>query len=247
MVLEIGNILKVPEGYKQTDLGIIPEDWVISKLMYAVDFLDGKRKPVKSSDREKMKGVYPYYGASGVIDYVDDFIYDEELILLGEDGENILSRNSPLAFKVIGKIWVNNHAHVLKPKDDFDIDFLTNYLESTDYTLLNSGTAQPKLNKRNCENIMVPKPTINEQKAIATVLTDTDELIYNLKTIIAKKKAIKQGAMQELLTGKKRLKGFYGEWKIQELGEIADIKGGATLDEPVKVNHVRRMKVSIAN
>ena len=83
----------VKTGYKQTEVGLIPEDWDIVKLKDAVIFLDGQRKPLKSSYREKMQGIYPYYGASGIIDYVDNYIFNESLILLGEDGENILSRN----------------------------------------------------------------------------------------------------------------------------------------------------------
>lgn len=236
MELKKDAALSVPKGYKHTGVGIIPEDWDIYKLGNIVEFLDGKRKPIKSSDRIKITGKYPYYGASGIIDYVDDFIFDDELILLGEDGENILSRNLPLAFRVKGKIWVNNHAHVLKPKNEVDIDFLTNYLESLDYTLLNSGTAQPKLNKHNCQNIAITLPTLSEQKAIAEVLGDIDTLINTLKTLIAKKKALKQGAMQELLTGKKRLPGFTGEWEMKKLGKMVDFKNGKAHENSVTTN-----------
>ena len=81
--------MELREGYKQTEVGVIPEDWDVCCLGDAAEFLDGQRKPVKSSDRAKMRGVYPYYGASGIVDYVNDYIFDEELILLGEDGENI--------------------------------------------------------------------------------------------------------------------------------------------------------------
>lgn len=105
--------MDVKAGYKRTEIGVIPYDWEVKELRELVEFLDGKRKPIKDSDRLKMQGQYPYYGASGIIDYVNNYLFDEDLILLGEDGENILSRNLPLAFKVSGKIWVNNHAHVL--------------------------------------------------------------------------------------------------------------------------------------
>ena len=149
---------KIRDGYKQTEVGVIPEDWEICNLSEATDFLNGQRRPVKSADRIKVSGVYPYYGASGIIDYVNDYIFEDDLILLGEDGENILSRNLPLAFQVKGKIWVNNHAHVLKPKESFEIGFLTDYLESLDYALINSGTAQPKLNKQACLKIKIVKP-----------------------------------------------------------------------------------------
>ncbi len=213
-----------PIGYKQTEVGIIPDSWDICELDKAVEFLDGLRKPVKSSERAKMQGIYPYYGASGVVDYVNNYLFDGEYILLGEDGENILSRSLPLAFKVRGKIWVNNHAHVMQTRSGFDIGYLTLFLESLDYSLLNSGTAQPKLNKQTCLKIKVAKPDIKEQKVIAKALFDVDSLITSLEKLIAKKQSIKAATMQQLLTGKKRLPGF-GEgkgYKQTELGEIPE-------------------------
>jgi len=194
-----------PKGFKQSELGEVPEDWEISTLGAACDFLDGKRRPIKSSDRSKIGGDFPYYGASGIVDYVNDYIFDGEFILLGEDGENILSRSLPLAFKVSGKIWVNNHAHVLKPVEEFHIGFLTEYLESLDYSDYNSGTAQPKLNKKACENLLVVKPGVVEQTAIASILSDMDTEIQTLQQRLHKTRQIKQGMMQELLTGKTRL------------------------------------------
>lgn len=82
--------MELKPGYKQTDIGVIPDDWDIKVLGDVVDFLDGKRRPIKDSDRAKMQGIYPYYGASGIIDFINDYIFDEKLILVGEDGENIL-------------------------------------------------------------------------------------------------------------------------------------------------------------
>ncbi|MFL0095599.1 restriction endonuclease subunit S [Tenacibaculum maritimum] len=215
--------LTTKQGFKQTEIGLIPEDWLVISLSEAVEFLDGKRRPIKANER--VSGNYPYYGASGIIDYVNDYIFDDELILLGEDGENILSRNLPLAFIIKGKAWVNNHAHVMKPNKFFNINFLTEYLESLDYSLLNSGTAQPKLNKKSCLNIRVIAPPIKEQKAIATALSDVDDLIASLEGLIAKKQAIKQGAMQQLLTpphkGGKRLPGFSGDWVEKTIEELS--------------------------
>ena len=181
------------------------EGWERKKLGEVVEFMDNLRKPIKSRDREGMKGDYPYYGASGIIDFVNSYLFDDDLILLGEDGENILSRNLPLAFKVSGKIWVNNHAHVLKPRTGYHIDYLTEYLESLDYSLLNSGTAQPKLNKKSCSNILIKSPSFSEQKRIATILSDMDTEIEKLEQKLSKYKSIKQGLMQNLLTGKIRL------------------------------------------
>jgi type I restriction enzyme S subunit len=179
--------------------------WEMKILNEVVDFLDGKRRPIKDSDRAKMRGQFPYYGASGIIDYVNDYIFDDNLILLGEDGENIISRNSRLVFQISGKVWVNNHAHVLKPKPDTDIAFLTEYLESLNYELYNTGTAQPKLNQKVCSSIPVILPSLPEQQAIAQILSDMDTEIESLEQKRDKYKVIKQGMMQELLSGKTRL------------------------------------------
>ncbi|MDA8136504.1 MAG: restriction endonuclease subunit S [Desulfobacteraceae bacterium] len=210
----MADVMEIRKRYKQTEVGVIPEDWEVRILGELVDFLDGKRRPIKDSERAKMKGVFPYYGASGIIDYVNDFIFDEELILLGEDGENILSRNLRLAFKINGKAWINNHAHVLKPKEKFDIDYLTEQLESINYEQYNTGTAQPKLNQKICRGIPIPlPPTKSEQTAIAEVLTDADTLIIQLEKLIAKKQAVKQGSMQELLKPKEG-------WEVKKLKEV---------------------------
>ncbi len=108
-------------------------DWEEKPLGDVVHFLDGRRKPIKEADRTAIQGNYPYYGASGIIDYINDYIFDEDLILLGEDGENIVSRNLPLVFKVSGRCWVNNHAHVMKPKAPNHLEFLVQYMESLSY------------------------------------------------------------------------------------------------------------------
>ena len=224
----------VRPGYKQTEVGVIPEDWEVKPLGGVVDFLDGKRRPVKDSDRAKMRGDVPYYGASGIVDYVNDHLFDEDLVLLGEDGENILSRNSRLAFKITGKAWVNNHAHVLKPKPGMSLDYLAEFLESRDYTQFNTGTAQPKLTKLTCSALPVLCPPQLEQRAIAEALRDVDGLLAALDRLIAKKRDLKQAAMQQLLTGQTRLPGFHGEWEVKQIAEIATSTpdknaGGATL------------------
>lgn len=221
-------VVSIPHGYKQTEVGTIPEDWEIVSLGDVVDFLDGQRRPIKSSDRERMKGIYPYYGASGIVDYVNDYIFDEELILLGEDGENILSRSLPLAFRAKGKIWVNNHAHVIRSRPEMHIGYLAEYLESLDYKLLNSGTAQPKLNKQTCLKIKVAKPTKTEQTAIAKALSDADTWIESLIRLIVKKRQIKQGAMQRLLNPYED--GDLKErWVVKTLGDIAPLQRGFDL------------------
>ena len=145
-------------------------EWSACTLQDAVDFLDGQRKPLESADRAKRQGKYPYYGASGIIDSIDDYIFDEPLILLGEDGANIINRSSPLCFIATGKYWVNNHAHVMRPHKGQNIRFLCELLESLDYTRYNTGTAQPKLNQEKCRTIPLSLPIYEEQCHIADFL-----------------------------------------------------------------------------
>ena len=203
-------------------------EWEETTLGKSVTFLDGQRKPIKESDRATMQGEYPYYGASGVIDYVNDFIFDENLILLGEDGENIVSRNLPLVFKVTGKCWVNNHAHVLTPKKPHHLDFLVQYMESLSYIKYNSGGAQPKLNQAVCKKIPLILPKALEQQKIAGCLSSIDALIIAHNQKLDALKAHKKGLMQQLFPAagetvpKLRFPEFRdaGEWEEKTLGSL---------------------------
>ena len=161
--------------------------WTQTILEKQVLFLDNKRVPIKQHDRAKRQGIFPYYGASGIIDYINDYLFDDELILLAEDGANIISRSTPIAFRVSGKIWVNNHAHVLKTKDSIDIDYLCFYLDSLNYEKYNTSSAQPKLNRETCEKIPLNLPPLKEQKAIASTLELWDTAIEKTERLIAAK------------------------------------------------------------
>jgi type I restriction enzyme S subunit len=202
--------------------------WEKKKLGEVIKFLDGRRKPIKSSDRVKIKGEYPYYGASGIIDFVNDYIFDEEIILLGEDGENIISRNLPLAFKVVGKCWVNNHAHVLKPNMNYQIDFLTQLLENVSYVQYNTGTAQPKLNQEVCRGIPLSFPCYEEQATIASFLTAVDEKLQSLKQKKTLLEQYKKGVMQKIFSQELRFKddngNEYADWEEKKLGDVANKK-----------------------
>lgn len=137
--------------------------------------MDSKRKPLE--DAKRISGPYPYYGASGIVDYVDGYLFDEELILLSEDGANITDRNYPISFLASGKYWVNNHAHVLKAKVGNENNFICNSLERKDYTPYNTGMAMPKLNQEVCRNIIVLCPKYEEQKRIGDYFRNLDHLI----------------------------------------------------------------------
>ena len=173
-------------------------EWTSCTLQDAVDFLDGQRKPLESADRAKRQGQYPYYGASGIIDYIDDFIFDEPLLLLGEDGANILNRSTPLCFIAEGKYWVNNHAHVMRPKAGQNIKFLCELLESLDYTRYNTGTAQPKLNQEKCRRIELALPVYEEQCRIANFLSALDQRADKAQSVLDYLLSIRAGLLQQL-------------------------------------------------
>lgn len=150
-------------------------DWEQRKLDDVVEFLDTMRKPLEGAKR--ISGSYPYYGASGIVDYVDGYLFDEELILLSEDGANITDRNYPVCFLASGKYWVNNHAHVLRTKKENENNFICNSLERKDYTQYNTGMAMPKLNKETCRKIPILCPAFEEQQKIGDYFRSLDHLI----------------------------------------------------------------------
>lgn len=147
-------------------------EWeVLEKL---AENLDPQRKPITSGLREA--GDIPYYGASGIVDYVKGYIFDSDLLLVSEDGANLLARNSPIAFSISGKTWVNNHAHVLKFETYTERRYVEYYLNSIDLTPYISGAAQPKLNKKNLNSIKIPNPSFEVKKQIVATLDKLDEL-----------------------------------------------------------------------
>ncbi|MFW1934984.1 restriction endonuclease subunit S [Acinetobacter sp. ULE_I046] len=140
--------------------------------------LDSKRKPITSGLRDA--GDIPYYGASGIVDYVKNYIFDGDFLLVSEDGANLLARNTPIAFSISGKTWVNNHAHVLKFDTYAERKYVEYYLNSIDLTPYISGAAQPKLNKKNLENISIPNPSIDEKVRIVSILDKFDALTSSI-------------------------------------------------------------------
>jgi len=183
------------------------EGWEVKTLDKVIDCLDNLRVPLNEEERLKMKGDIPYCGANGVVDYVNDYLIDDNIILIAEDGgyfDEYLTR--PIAYQINGKCWVNNHAHILKAKKDFVQEFVFYSLVHKNILMhLASGT-RAKLNKGELYKIKVNvPPKIKEQTRIAQILSDMDTEITELETQLSKYKMLKTGMMQELLTGKKRL------------------------------------------
>lgn len=191
--------------FKDSELGRIPVEWEITTINSSCKNFDGKRVPIKSEDRKEMKGEYPYYGAQGIIDYVNNYIFEGLYLLVAEDGENVRGQKYNIAFVVEGKFWVNNHAHILQPNPELNINFIANILNYIDITKYVTGTGQPKLNKAQLQSIKIPLPPLKEQKQIAEILSITDKKLENLKTKKEALEELKKGLMQKLLTGEVRV------------------------------------------
>lgn len=140
--------------------------------------LDRYRRAVTASNR--IAGCYPYYGASGIVDYVDGYIFDGDYLLVSEDGANLLARNMPIAFSISGKNWVNNHAHVLKFEDDITRKYVEYYINMIDVSKYVSEGAQPKLNQENLNKIMIPVPPDEDMARIVSFLDKFDALVSDL-------------------------------------------------------------------
>lgn len=172
-------------------------EWVEKKLGDITENLDSKRIPITSTQREK--GSVPYYGASGIIDYVKDYIFDETLLCISEDGANLIDRNYPIAFTISGKTWVNNHSHVLR-FENFDTQILVEkYINSINIQDFLTGMAQPKLNRGKLDIIPIPLPkNPKEQQKIASCLSSLDEIIATHSQKLNLLKDHKKGMMQNL-------------------------------------------------
>ena len=149
----------------------------LRKLGDLIEIYNNKRVPLSAKQREGLEKIYPYYGAQGIVDYVDDYIFDGKYILIAEDGENLKSNNKSICTLATGKYWVNNHAHIIKGNDETNTDFLYYKLNSINFAPYITGSAQPKLNKENLLNIEIYIPSRGYQDKIAKVLTLLDNKI----------------------------------------------------------------------
>lgn len=187
-------------------IGDIPEGWNVSRVRNEFSNLDGRRKPISAEDRGSGDDKYDYYGASGVIGKINDYIFDETLLLIGEDGANLVMRNLPLIYIATGKYWVNNHAHILKPLPHNDLFYFAYQLESVDLFNYITGSTQPKLTQWNLSVIPVVVPDINEQQEIAAYLdsqcTAIDSAVSKKETLIEKLTEYKKSLIYEAVTGK---------------------------------------------
>ena len=168
--------------------GVRDESWEEKKLSEITENQDSKRIPLSKSQRDNMNRIYDYYGASGIIDKVDDYIFEGKKLLIGEDGANLVTRSKDIAFIADGKYWVNNHAHILDVKDTVLLMYLCNYVNNMDLIPYVTGSAQPKLTQAKMNNIKIFLPTLPEQHEIVRLIDD----------LLARERAAQQAAEQAL-------------------------------------------------
>ena len=174
------------------------EGWVETTIDKISTNLDSKRIPITKSDRKS--GEYPYYGASGIVDYVADYIFDGDALLVSEDGANLLARSTPIAFSVSGRYWVNNHAHILKFEHMATQRFVEFYLASIRLDEYITGAAQPKLNQKALNFIPIPIPVaIDTQKLIVERIESMQEETQRLESLYQRKLAALDALKQSLL------------------------------------------------
>nr|WP_301291211.1 restriction endonuclease subunit S [Aeromonas caviae] len=190
--------------------GFTNGDVSYKKLNALVDILNGARRPVSASKRNDLKGNIPYYGATGVVDYLDNYTHEGRFLLVGEDGANLLSKNKDLAFIIDGKSWVNNHAHVLKAKVDVSLDFIKIVINSLDLSPWVTGSAQPKLTKRALIELPVPFFSYKEQTEI---VRRVEQLFAYADRIEQQAKAAKERV--DKLTQAILAKAFRGELTLE--------------------------------
>jgi len=193
----------------------------IKKLESVVEFLDHKRRPITESDRKP--GPYRYYGANGPQGWIDDYIFDEPLILLAEDGGHFNSPDRGVAYRVSGKTWVNNHAHVLRPTEEVDIGFLCRVLENYDLTPFITGTTRGKLTKAGASEIPVIVPPLEEQRRIAAILDQAETLRTQRRTALALLDSLTQSLFLDMFGD---LQTNSRNFEFSELGTVVKVIGG---------------------
>ena len=214
----------VPEGYQKTAAGIIPNDWKCSAIHDCLNIKNNERKPISEEVRKTIPGPYPYYGPTQAQGYINTYISEGPAVLIGEDGDHFLKYSvKPMTLFVDGKYTVNNHAHIVLGTDRCATKwfFYAYHHKSLFTALTRQGAGRYKLTKEALEKLIVQYPCVQEQNQIIDIISSQDKVIDLKEKLLAEKQRQKKYLMQQLLTGKKRLPGFDGEWKTVRLGHIS--------------------------
>lgn len=209
---------------------------IYKKLEEVCEILDSRRVPITAKNRKT--GIYPYYGANGLQDYVAEYIFDDELVLLAEDGGNFGSKERPIAYRVSGKCWVNNHAHVLKAKPLVNADYLCYALMFYDTEGLVNGATRQKLTQTAMRQMMIPYRNMTEQLQIADEINQVIRLIDKRKEELSLLDQLVKSRFIELF-GDMYLNSL--EWTEVSLESISDIVSGITKGRKIKTAELREV------
>ena len=234
---ETGKLEQISQE-NDTKLPKLPKEWLWTRLELITANHDGKRVPVSRKKRRSMKGIYPYYGASGIIDSVNDYIFDGNFLLIGEDGANLLARSTPIAFQAKGKFWVNNHAHVLALVEGTPTAYLEHYINGISLAKYVTGTAQPKLTQRNMNNIPIPLAPLNERNKIAEEIdrrfSVIGEMVNEMESAFIRSVRLRRSILRTAFEGKL-------------LPQHSDDESAERLLERIKVERANNRKSRIGN
>ncbi len=203
----------------------LPDGWKLAKLKDITECLDNKRVPLNGEERLKIQGNVPYYGANGQLDNINQYIFDEELLLVAEDGGS-WGKKQICAYIIHGKSWVNNHAHVLRMKKDVEISFLMHCLNEADLNKYITGTTRGKLNRANMDKIEIPLPSLETQQKIITILEKAEETKKQRAQAYYLSQQLLQSVFLEMFGDPVR--NPMG-WEVRKLGELSTkILSGST-------------------
>jgi type I restriction enzyme S subunit len=221
----------------------LPASWAWARFGDITINRDGERIPVSSSDRERRRKIYDYYGASGVIDKIDGYLFDKTLLLIGEDGANLLNRSTPIAFLAHGKYWVNNHAHVIDAIEPGLMRYLELFINAISLEPYVTGTAQPKMNQARLNNIVVALPPLDEQARIVARVDELMRLCDALETqgrLEAEQHARLLGTLLGTLTASSTPEELAANW--QRVADHFDL----LLDRPEAVDALEQTILQLA-
>ncbi|GAB3551678.1 hypothetical protein GCM10027404_21230 [Arthrobacter tumbae] len=217
-------------------------NYPLTQLGSVVEFLDHRRRPITAKDRAP--GPIPYYGANGQQDSVADYLFDEPLVLLAEDGGHFGDPLRRIAYRIDGKSWVNNHAHVLRPKSSIDRNYLCRVLENYDVRAHVTGTTRAKLTKAGAARIAFPLPPLDEQRRIAAILDKADEVRAKRREALAHLDTLPQSIFRGMFSDPTSIPS---RWPVQSFEEIAPSRLGKMLDKKAQSGDHKRAYIRNAN
>ena len=216
---------ELPEGYKKTKAGVIPDRWSCCPIHACLNIFNHKRKPISEDERKAIPGPYPYYGPTQAQGYIATYESEGSAVLIGEDGDHFLKyKDREMTMYVDGRYTVNNHAHVLVGTDLCETKwFYYSYQHKSLFdAITRQGAGRYKLTKEALMKLPLQCPPLDEQRKIITILVIQDKIIELKENLLTEKQRQKKYLMQQLLTGKKRLPGFNGEWKTKLLKQLSE-------------------------